>query len=86
MLGVGEDEGGKSLDHPLVPFPLEYALYQIPVSPARRSRAGWNPQLEVTFQYRQDYLEPVLNQSQGGMCICRVLGIGPGGLQDPFGP
>ncbi len=44
----------------LVPFPLEYALYQIPVSPARRSRASWNPQLEVTFQYRQDYLEPVL--------------------------
>ena len=36
----------------LVPFPLEYALYQIPVSPARRSRASWNPQLEVTFQYR----------------------------------
>ncbi len=46
----------------LVPFPLEYALYQIPVSPARRSRASWNPQLEVTFQYRQDYLEPVLAQ------------------------
>ena len=44
----------------LVPFPLEYALYQIPVSPARRSRASWNPQLEVTFQYRQIYLEPVL--------------------------
>ena len=36
----------------LVPFPLEYALYQIPGSPARRSRASWNPQLEVTFQYR----------------------------------
>ena len=44
----------------LVLFPLEYALYQIPVSPARRSRASWNPQLEVTFQYRQDYVETVL--------------------------
>ena len=44
----------------LVPFPLEYALYQIPISPVRRSRASWNPQLEVTFQYRQDYLEPAL--------------------------
>ena len=43
----------------LVLFPLEYALYQIPVSPAHRSRASWNPQLEVTFKYRQDYLEPV---------------------------
>ena len=45
----------------LVPFPLEYALYQIPVSPARRSRASWNPESEVTFLYRQDHLETVLN-------------------------
>ena len=44
----------------LVPFPLEYALYQMLVSPARCSRARWNPELEVTFQYRQDYLETVL--------------------------
>ncbi len=61
----------------LVPFPLEYALYQIPVSPARRSRASWNPQLEVTFQYRQDYLEPVLVEElqhwgfqPNGQCYC----------------
>ena len=54
---------GANVASVLVPFPLEYALYQIPVSPARRSRASWNPQLEVTFQYRQDYLEPVLGQS-----------------------
>ena len=44
----------------LVPFPLEYALYWIPVSPARHSRASGNPELEVTFQYRQDHLETVL--------------------------
>ena len=57
---VEESAPGNDLHFILVPFPLEYALYQIPVSPARRSRASWNPQLEVTFQYRQDYLEPVL--------------------------
>ena len=44
----------------LGPFPLEYALYRIPVSPARHSRASGNPELEVTFQYRQDHLETVL--------------------------
>ena len=59
---------------PLVPFPLEYALYQIPVSPARRSRASWNPQLEVTFQYRQDYLEPVLVfHRRGVMSILKLF-------------
>ena len=46
----------------LVPFPLEYALYRIPVSPARHSRLRGNPELEVTFQYRQDHLETVLAQ------------------------
>ena len=29
---------------------------------------------------------PVLNQSQGGMCICRVLGIGAGVSRECFGP
>ena len=43
-----------------VPFPLEYALYRIPVSPARHSRASGNPELEAAFQYRQDQLETVL--------------------------
>ena len=28
----------------------------------------------------------VLNQSQGGMCICRVLGIGAGVSRECFGP
>ena len=45
----------------LVLFPLEYALYRIPVSPARHFRLRGNPELEVTFQYRQDHLETVLN-------------------------
>ena len=27
-----------------------------------------------------------LNQSQGGMCICRVLGIGAGVSRECFGP
>ena len=30
--------------------------------------------------------ERVLNQSQGGMCICRVLGIGAGVSRECFGP
>ena len=33
-----------------------------------------------------DRVEQVLNQSQGGMCICRTLGIGLGGAQECFGP
>ena len=28
----------------------------------------------------------LLNQSQGGMCICRVLGIGAGVSRECFGP
>ena len=28
----------------------------------------------------------ILNQSQGGMCICRTLGIGPGGAPECLGP
>ena len=51
---------GKEAEERLVPFPFEYALYRIPVSPARHSRASGNPELEVTFQYRQDHLETVL--------------------------
>ena len=27
-----------------------------------------------------------LNQSQGGMCICRVMGIGSGVSRECFGP
>ena len=53
--------GGFECPQALVPFPLEYALYRIPVSPARHSRLRGNPELEVTFQYRQDHLETVLN-------------------------
>ena len=38
----------------------------------------------------QQYLEGqdnwILNQSQGGMCICRVLGIGAGVSRECFGP
>ena len=49
--------------HELVPFPLEYALYRIPVSPDRHSRASGNLELKVTFQYRQDHLETVLVKS-----------------------
>ena len=30
--------------------------------------------------------QPGLNQSQGGMCICRVLGIGAGVSRECFGP
>ena len=49
----------------LVPFPLEYALYRIPVSPDRHSRASGNLELKVTFQYRQDHLETVLDPDTG---------------------
>ena len=42
-------------------------------------------EIEPALTVEEDVLSR-LNQSQGGMCICRVLGIGPGGLQDPFGP
>ena len=34
----------------------------------------------------RDVWEAELNQSQGGMCICRVLGIGAGVSRECFGP
>ena len=37
----------------LVPFPLEYALYRIFVSPVSHSRASRDPELEAAFQYQQ---------------------------------
>ena len=40
-------------DGNLVPFPLEYALYRIFVSPVSHSRASRNPELEAAFQYQQ---------------------------------
>ena len=39
-------------DSGLVPFPLEYALYRIFVSPVSHSRASRNPELEAAFQYQ----------------------------------
>ncbi len=52
--------------------------------------------LEAGLQYMKhgqpdqttEYLNPHLhlNQSQGGMCICRVLGIGAGVSRECFGP
>ena len=38
--------------------------------------------LKMTLIQRLDGL----NQSQGGMCICRVLGIGAGVSRECFGP
>ena len=32
------------------------------------------------------FILAALNQSQGGMCICRTLGIGLGGSQEGLGP
>ncbi len=32
------------------------------------------------------HITPALNQSQGGMCICRRLRIGPGGSQERLAP
>ena len=37
----------------LVPFPLEYALYRIFVTPVSHCRASRNPELEAAFQYQQ---------------------------------
>ena len=34
---------------------------------------------------RRHSLHDILNQSQGGMCICRVLGIGAGVSRECFG-
>ena len=62
----------------LVPFPLEYVLYRIPVSPARHSRASGNPELEVTFRYRQDHLETVLDNE---MPTCELVTLRK---QEPF--
>ena len=77
-----ENPAGKAIHHfkvvgLLVPFPLEYALYRIPVSPARHSRASGNPELEVTFQYRQDHLETVL-EGVNFTSLYKVLVFGVG--------
>ena len=41
--------------------------------------------INVTVQ-TGGHLADELNQSQGGMCICRVLGIGAGVSRECFGP
>ena len=50
------------------------------------TRAAGNPELEAALPYQQIYLETVLNQSQGGMCICLRRGIVPGVSRECFGP
>ena len=52
-----------------------YMGRQIPV----RTYSDWN-------QPPPGFLKIDLNQSQGGMCICRTLGIGLGGSQEGLGP
>ena len=45
------------------------------------------PRRRKLRQRRDDpVLDRVLNQSQGGKCICRVLGIGAGVSRECFGP
>ena len=41
---------------------------------------------ELYMQARAMITAADLNQSQGGMCICRVLGIGAGVARECFGP
>ena len=40
----------------------------------------------INYNQTFDILRTELNQSQGGMCICRVLGIGAGVSRECFGP
>ena len=44
------------------------------------------PRQRLTAATRTSPLHGFLNQSQGGMCICRVLGIGAGVSRECFGP
>ena len=46
--------------------------------------SGFVAKAELFWLWR--YQRSVLNQSQGGMCIYRVLGIGAGVSQECFGP
>ena len=46
---------------------------------------GWEAYLVFGYSPVADEWEE-LNQSQGGMCICRVLGIGAGVSRECFGP
>ena len=52
-LALSASTSGFTLVGGLVPFPLEYALYRIFVSPVSHSRASRNPELEAAFQYQQ---------------------------------
>ena len=61
-------------------------LYYVAMTRARQtltlmSMGNGNPFLRPLMGH-----ESVLNQSQGGMCICRVLGIGAGVSRECFGP
>ena len=61
-------------------------LYYVAMTPARQtltlmSMGNGNP-----FLRPHQGPESVLNQSQGGMCICRVLVIGAGVSRECFGP
>ena len=49
----------------------------------KKIMAPWGAELS---QNAAKYAIIDLNQSQGGMCICRVLGIGAGVSRECFGP
>ena len=43
-----------------------------------------NPMQREIYNFQK--VAAILNQSQGGMCICRVPGIGAGVSRECFGP
>ena len=59
-----------------------------PFNLARVSITGGSETAETLGQFLFHGLTNTdhLNQSQGGMCICRVLGIGAGVSRECFGP
>ena len=59
--------------------PVNTANFQIPQRRRRIILLAARPLLQKPFLFN-------LNQSQGGMCICRVLGIGAGVSRECFGP
>ena len=64
---------------------LNFAAAPAPTITVRKGKEG-RSRVVLAHPELVDVYGRCLNQSQGGMCICRVLGIGAGVSRECFGP
>ena len=70
---------------PVTPLVFAVTISPVPAGLPEYDRRNWKHWTDADGDC-QDARKEVLNQSQGGMCICRVLGIGAGVSRECFGP